>query len=100
MKHIEGHKNEAVEKAKRNIRSTLIRYKYGILLEEFEREYKSLVGKQLPFKLLGFTTVLDMVASMPDVLNVIELSNGTTMLQGVPDEKTKELVSKMRLPRY
>ena len=100
MKHIEEHKNEAVEKAKKNIRSTLIRYKYGILLEEFEREYRSLVGKPLPFGLLGFNTVLDMVASMPDVLNVIELSNGTTMLQGVPDEKTKELVNEIQNQRY
>ena len=51
--HIEMHKEEAKTQVKKNIRSVLLLNKHGLLLESFEREFKSVMCKAVPYKLMG-----------------------------------------------
>ena len=87
---------DAINKTKKNIRSTLIVNKCGILLDEFPREFRSNVGTQIPFKLLGYSSLMEMVEDMTDVVRIVQLNDGTPMLQAVPDERTKELAKEIQ----
>ena len=88
--HIREHKDEAIRKAKKDIRSTLMLNKCGILIDEYERDFKGFIGKPLPLKILGYLSVQEMAENMTDVINMIKLSDGTIMLQAVPDESTTQ----------
>ena len=77
-------KIRAIKKAKKTIRSTLMLNQRGILIEEYERDFKGFIGKPLPLKLLGYLSVQEMAENMTDVINTIRLSDGTIMLQAVP----------------
>ena len=74
--------------------------KCGILIDEYERDFKGFIGKPLPLKLFGYLTVQEMAENMTDVISMIRLSNGTIMLQAVPDETTLELASEIQNQRY
>lgn len=98
--HINEHKNEAIKKAKKDLRSTLMLNQRGILIEEYERDFKGFIGKPLPLKLLGYLSVQEMAENMTDVINTIRLSDGTIMLQAVPDESTMQLANEIQNQRY
>jgi len=100
LNHIQVHKQEVLNKAKKDIRSVLIINKHGILADEFEREYKSLVGQKLPFDLMGVTNLDELAALIPEVMKVVQMSNGTTLIQGIPDKKTEALANEIHLQRY
>ena len=55
-----------------------------------------MIGKKVPFKLMGFSSTLELVSSLPDVVEVIELEDGQKILHGVPDEKTQEMAGVVR----
>ena len=42
-----------MKKIKSDIRSVLLLQQFGILAEEFFKEFKSLVGKPVPYKVIG-----------------------------------------------
>ena len=64
----------------------------GILLEEFDREFKSTVGKPVPYKLLGCSDYMDLAEKFNDVIQVVNV-DGVTFLQGVPDDSTLEFAN-------
>ena len=74
--------------------------KCGILIEEYERDFKGFIGKPLPLKILGYLSVQEMAENMTDVISMIRLSDGTVMLQAVPDENTLELANEIQNQRY
>ena len=74
--------------------------KCGILIDQYERDFKSFIGKPLPLKILGYLSVEEMAEHMTDVINMIKLSNGTIMLQAVPDDSTLELANEIQNQRY
>jgi len=100
LNHIQMHKQEVLDKAKKDIRSVLIINKHGIIADEFEREYKSLVGQKLPLDLMGVTNLDELAALIPEVMKVVQMSNGTTLIQGIPDENTAALANEIHLQRY
>ena len=57
-------KQEVLNKAKKDIRSVLIINKHRIVADEFEREYKSLVGQKLPLELMGVTNPDELAAML------------------------------------
>ena len=88
------HKQEVLDKAKKDIRSVLIINKHGIIADEFEREYKSLVGQKLPLDLMGVTNLDELAALIPEVMKVVQMSNGTTLIQGRVATKIFEVFGK------
>eukprot|EP00092_Neocalanus_flemingeri_P040548 GFUD01044154.1.p1 GENE.GFUD01044154.1~~GFUD01044154.1.p1 ORF type:complete len:856 (+),score=209.24 GFUD01044154.1:57-2570(+) len=92
--HVEMHRAEAQVKILSNIRSVLLYNKHGLLVEEFEREFRSMIGKHVPYKLVGYNSAYDLVSNIPDVVQVTHLDGGQTLLLAMPDEKT-EHISKM-----
>ena len=75
------HKQEVLDRAKKYIRSVLIPYKHGILAEEFNREYKNLLGRPLPLKLMDVSNLDELASLIPNVMKVVQLSNGATLIQ-------------------
>ena len=74
--------------------------KCGILIGEYERDFKGLIGKPLPLKILGYNSVQEMAENMTDVISMIRLSDGNIMLQAVPDDSTLELANEIQNQRY
>ena len=62
--------------------------KSGLLLDSFEREYRLANGKPVPFKFLGYESLIELLASLTDVVKVMTLDTGDTLLFAVSDEKT------------
>jgi len=89
--HVDMHKEEARLKIINSIRSVLLYNKHGLLMEAFEREFRGMMGKQVPFKLLGFSSAYDLVTNMPDVVQVTHLAGGQTLLLAVPDQATEHI---------
>jgi tudor domain-containing protein 5 len=52
------------------------------------------MGKQVPYKMLGYNSSYDLVTNIPDVVQVTQLNGGETLLLAVPD-KTTEHIAKM-----
>jgi len=92
--HIEAHREGAKAKVLKHIRSVLLLNKHGLLMESFEREYKSVMGKPVPYKMMGYNSAYDLVTNIPEVVRVIQLNGGQTLLMAVPD-KNCEHIAKM-----
>ena len=69
--HIDKHKEEARSKFKNILRSILLPNKFGLVLDEFESEYKYQTGKQVPYKLMGFNCSYDLLVNMTDVVKIV-----------------------------
>ena len=59
------------------IRSVLLLNKHGLLLDGFEKEYRSMMGKAVPWKALGCSSTYDlMLLQCPKVVEVRQLEGG------------------------
>ncbi|XP_077188558.1 tudor domain-containing protein 5 isoform X2 [Paroedura picta] len=93
---------------KKEVRSLLIASKSGLTPGELEKEYRSMIGEQLPFRALGYQSTMELVADMPDVVNMGHGRDGNIVLKAIADESTVGIASlvsrqkdssKSRLPR-
>ena len=98
--HIEAHKEGAKAKALRNIRSVLLLNKHGLLMESFEREFKSVMGKPVPYKMMGYNSAYDLVTNIPEVVKVTQLNGGQTLLVAVPDEACEHIAKMVGNQRF
>ncbi|XP_072854264.2 tudor domain-containing protein 5 isoform X4 [Pogona vitticeps] len=78
---------------KKELRSLLIATKDGLTPSNLEQEFKSMIGEQLPFRALGYSSVMELVQDMPDVVNICPQRNGIVILKAIADESTKEIAS-------
>ena len=75
---------------KRTFRALLISAKNGLTLEQLVRDYQMVIGEDVPLSSLGFKSVMQLVSSMPDVVQVQKRS-GRTLLKGVPDGSVEHI---------
>ncbi len=69
----------------------LLYNKHGLVIDAFEREFKSLNGKAIAYKFLGHDSLYDLMVSIPEVVQVLTLAGGQQLLIAVPDEKTQHI---------
>ncbi len=62
---------------KKDIRSLLISSPVGLNIQSLLDDYRSMLGRQLPFQELGYSSALEMIKRMPDV--VIPVFRGGVM---------------------
>lgn len=67
---------------KKEVRSLLTPSKEGLTLCQLEQEYKSMIGKLLPLRMLGYHSVMELVKDMPDTVNICPKGDGTVVLKG------------------
>ena len=56
---------------KKCVRAVLLSSDNGVLLSDFCKDYYKLVGNQLPYKQLGFSSCESMVWAMPECVTVV-----------------------------
>jgi len=88
--HCEAHKVETRRKIMKTVRAVLMYNKHGLLLESFEREYRGMEGKPVPYKFLGFNSLYDLLVNSPDNVQVVQ-AGGQVLLLGVPDKETEHI---------
>ncbi|XP_059510150.1 tudor domain-containing protein 5 isoform X2 [Stegostoma tigrinum] len=89
-----------LEILKKELRSLLISAKSSLTPVELERDYHSMMGKQLPLCALGYRSVLELASNIPDTIKIHACPDGTVLLKGVGNETTKgieELVAKAKV---
>ncbi|KAG8199547.1 hypothetical protein JTE90_009388 [Oedothorax gibbosus] len=90
---------QSLETVKKEVRSVLLTYPQGVSLEEFIRTYKNLLAARLPSREFGFTTPIDFLHSIPDVVHIEMDRNGTYQLRALANKDTEhiqKLVQKQR----
>ncbi|XP_074733372.1 tudor domain-containing protein 5 [Strix uralensis] len=90
---------QLMEVLKKEVRSLLIAAGDGLTPAELEQEYTAMIGKPLPLCDLGFQSILELVADMPEVVRICPHEKDTFILKAIADENTKaiaRLVTKQR----
>lgn len=90
------------ESVKKTCRALLQSAKHGLTTHNLARDYESIIGEVLPYKLLGYNSMLALIESMPDAVCVYKQGNGTMILTAVANASCKhisDLVSKQRTSR-
>lgn len=73
---------QLMELLKKEVRSQLLAAKEGLTPAQLEQEYLAMVGRPLPLRELGFCSTMELVASMPGVVQVCPNSKGGFLLKG------------------
>lgn len=94
-----------VARVKRTVRALLLSSKQGCTPKQLLSDYEQIVGESLPYKDLGYHSLMEFVHSIPDVVRVSRMRDtNRTILYGVADDSTKhiaKMVSKQRsVKRY
>nr|XP_060630426.1 tudor domain-containing protein 5 [Anolis sagrei ordinatus] len=84
---------ELMRSLKKEVRSLLTPAKEGLTPFHLEQEYRYLVGKQLPFRSLGYHSVMELIKDMPDVVKICPMANGSVILRVIADECTKQIAN-------
>ncbi|XP_042322324.1 tudor domain-containing protein 5 isoform X2 [Sceloporus undulatus] len=84
---------QLMDSLKKQVRSLLMPAKEGLTPFQLEEDYKSLIGKWLPFRALGYHSLMELLKDMPDVVKICPKGNGNVLLKAIADECTKEIAS-------
>ena len=69
------------QQVSKNIRALLISARNGLSVAEMQRDYHNMLGKPLPFREMGYTTLLDLLKDLPNVTRPT-WENGVLVLKG------------------
>ena len=76
---------------KRQLRSTLLPNKNGLVPLALEKEYRGFFGKDIPFKEFGFKDLITFLHSMPDVVTIERLRGGDLIVKAKADESPSHI---------
>ena len=65
--------------------------KLGLLLEAFDKEYRTMVGQMVPFKVLGFSSSLELLQACPEAVEIQKVEGGHTLLVGKPTHQQLDM---------
>ena len=94
-----GNKVGDMDTVKKTIRALLISAKNGLTPNQLAKDYEVIIGEPLPVKKLGYRSLMDLVYSIPDVIQVTINAYGRITLRGIADTSSRhiaQLVSKQR----
>ncbi|XP_070542865.1 uncharacterized protein [Ptychodera flava] len=78
---------EVPEKTKIGIRAVLLSKIGGVAVEDFHKDFKKLLGTHFNFREMGFSTILECMRSIPDVVRVeVSAGTGKTRFYGIGKE--------------
>lgn len=83
--------NTKYEQVKKTLRALLLSSKGGCSPRSLADDYRYLYGESIPYKALGFDTLMELVHSMKDVVRVQYQGSGGTRLYGVADDSTRHI---------
>ena len=83
---------------RRMLRSLLVSEKNGLTPKQLVRDYQRFVGEAIPLSSLGFKSLMQLVSSMPDVIQVQKRAGGI-LLRGIPDESVKHIARMVKRQR-
>lgn len=81
------------DRVKKEIRSLLISAPRGVPANLFLKDYRSMNGKELPFRDLGYGRLEDFICSIPDVVKVGNGPTGQATFYPVATRETQHMVS-------
>ena len=76
------------EEIRKLLRSVLLPNKKGLLLTDLEKEYRGMTGSPVPYRGLGYSSVLSMLLDMKDVATLEKLPSGHQLVLATPDQST------------
>lgn len=99
---------ELLDKTKKALRSILISAPRGVAARLILKDYKMVMGKELPFRNLGYSTVEDFIRSVPDVVRLAPGATGELTMFPVANAETQQIARfvasqkkpKLKKPRY
>ena len=89
--HMDKHKERDKAKVINCIRSVLLYNKHGLLMESFQREFRTVTGIKARHVMMGFSSLDDFLTSLPDVVQITNLPEGQSLLLAVPDKATEHI---------
>ena len=83
--------SEILLKFKKLLRSVLLPNKDGLVISALEDEYCGMTGESIPYKQLGYHSLLMLLESVPDLVHISRLANGVTMVRAARDSSTNHI---------
>ena len=74
-------RHKSLKETKVLLSSVLIAHKTGILINRLEHEYRTFIGKPIPFMKLGFHTLEDFLREIPDTVLIEEDEKGNKLVK-------------------
>lgn len=83
--------SEVLDKTKKALRAVLISAPRGVPVRMLCRDFKTVLGYELPYKQLGFHRLEEFIRTIPDVAR-LGTNNGDPTYYAVADEKTSQIL--------
>lgn len=74
------------------LRSALVSTKGRVDINTLQKDYRMLMGEDIPYKRFGYNKIEDFLKALP-TLNVTKESNGQIYVDAAPTEKTAHIAS-------
>ena len=87
---------------KKQIRALLQSVKRGCTFKQLSMDFRQVMGYDIPFDELGYSTFSQLIHDLPDVVEIRKNRDGSTTLHAVADQRTEHisrLVSKQKSTR-
>lgn len=82
-----------------SLRSLLLSSKGGIPLHLLLKEYRDMIGEDIPLRDLGYSSIDQFVQNVPDICRISHSTNGTVMIHGIPTEKNAHIANMIALQK-
>jgi len=79
------------EETRRLLRSVLLPNKKGLLLTDLEKEFRGMTGTYVPYRALGYSSLMSLLMDMSDVATMEKLPSGHQLVMATPDHSTQHI---------